>query len=37
MTEVIKVEPPTPDVSRFAFPSKEGISRRCVPSSKPGS
>ncbi|HKU94590.1 MAG TPA: CoA transferase [Vineibacter sp.] len=24
--EVIKVEPPTPDVSRFAFPSKEGMS-----------
>jgi len=24
--EVIKVEPPAPDVSRFAFPSKEGMS-----------
>ena len=24
--EVIKVEPPTPDVSRFAFPSKDGMS-----------
>ena len=24
--EVIKIEPPTPDVSRFAFPSKEGMS-----------
>jgi crotonobetainyl-CoA:carnitine CoA-transferase CaiB-like acyl-CoA transferase len=24
--EVIKVEPPTPDVSRFAFPSNEGMS-----------
>jgi crotonobetainyl-CoA:carnitine CoA-transferase CaiB-like acyl-CoA transferase len=24
--DVIKVEPPTPDVSRFAFPSKEGMS-----------
>ncbi|MGO8914969.1 MAG: CaiB/BaiF CoA transferase family protein [Stellaceae bacterium] len=24
--EVIKVEPPNPDVSRFAFPSKEGMS-----------
>src|SRR5260370_10011730 len=24
--QVIKVEPPTPDVSRFAFPSKEGMS-----------
>src|ERR1041384_6258027 len=24
--EVIKVEPPTPDVSRFAFPSQEGSS-----------
>ncbi len=24
--EVIKIEPPSPDVSRFAFPSKEGMS-----------
>src|SRR5260370_11557643 len=24
--QVIKVEPPNPDVSRFAFPSKEGMS-----------
>jgi crotonobetainyl-CoA:carnitine CoA-transferase CaiB-like acyl-CoA transferase len=32
--EVIKIEPPSPDVSRFAFPSSDGMSGYYAPAER---